>query len=96
MARSDVQSLVSDFISRLEVLIRRDILTRTVAVFGRGTRRAKSGRPTNGASAGRRLQGRYIGGLRSLKGEARRRVQAVARKDGVAAALELLDRLRRR
>jgi hypothetical protein len=40
-------------------------------------------------SPARRLQGKYLGALRSLKGEARARVKAVANEKSVAEALKL-------
>jgi hypothetical protein len=41
------------------------------------------------ATAARKLQGRYIGALRSLRPAARARVKKMARKEGVAAAVKL-------
>src|SRR5580765_4076322 len=47
-------------------------------------------------SAGRRLQGQYLGRLRALKGADRTRVKAVARKEGVAKAVRLANTLLRK
>ena len=41
------------------------------------------------ATAARRLQGRYIGALRSLRPAVRARVKKMASKEGVAAAVKL-------
>ncbi len=41
------------------------------------------------ATAARKLQGRYIGALRSLRPTARARVKRMAAKEGVAAAVKL-------
>jgi hypothetical protein len=46
-------------------------------------------------SEGRRLQGRYLGTLRALKGRARDRVKATAKEKGVAEALKLAQSLKR-
>jgi hypothetical protein len=97
MASSDIRSLIDEFISQLDALIQQEVLTIAAGAFGGGPRTAVGGRrPSTAATARRRLQGRYLGTLRGLKGDARRRVQAVARKDGVPSALKLADRLRRR
>jgi hypothetical protein len=45
-------------------------------------------------TAARKLQGRYIGALRSLRPAARARVKKVAREQGVAAAVKLAQSLR--
>jgi len=47
-------------------------------------------------SAGRRLQGQYLGRLRALKGADRNKVKAVARKEGVAKAVRLANTLLRK
>jgi hypothetical protein len=44
---------------------------------------------SNKATAARKLQGRYIGALRSLRPAARARVKKMASKEGVAAAVKL-------
>ena len=46
-------------------------------------------RLSNKATAARKLQGRYIGALRSLRPAARARVKKMASKEGVAAAVKL-------
>jgi len=46
------------------------------------------------AARGRRLQGQYLGALRSLRGAARERVKRTARAEGVAAAVKLAASLR--
>ena len=65
---------------------------------GRGSaaRRAPARRAGPGVSRARRLQGQYLGRLRSLKGRNRARVRAVAKKDGVAKALQLANSILRR
>ena len=46
------------------------------------------------ATAARKLQGRYIGALRSLRPAARARVKKMASREGVAAAVGLAIRLK--
>jgi len=45
------------------------------------------------ARAARKLQGKYLGLLKGLKGPERARVKAVAKKDGVAAAVKAAGKL---
>ena len=45
------------------------------------------------ARAARKRQGQYLGALKKLKGVSRARVKAVARKEGVAKAIELARKL---
>jgi hypothetical protein len=103
----DIQSLVSEFASRIDELVRTDVERRVreildgVLVGGKGAR-GKAGRISlagapkkkSAPSPGRQLQGQYIGALRSLKGQARARVKATAKRDGVEAALKLAQKLR--
>jgi hypothetical protein len=97
MGRPDLRSLVEEFASRLEALIRQDMLARVGASLGTGARpHARAGATSGAAAASRRLQGRYIGALRSLKGDDRRRVQELARSRGAGAALKLAERIRAR
>jgi hypothetical protein len=97
MSGRDLRSLVENFASQLELLIRRELLARVGIALRTGPRSPAGTRTATGApSVGRRLQGRYIGALRSLKGDNRRRVQMLARTKGVAAALKLADRIRAR
>lgn len=95
MDRSNVRILVEDFASRLEMLIRAELLARAGAALPAGARAPARG-ASGAASASRRLQGRYLGALRSLKGHDRRRVQELARTKGVAAAVKVADRIRAR
>lgn len=46
-------------------------------------------------SPARQLQGKYLGALRSLKGEARAKVKALAQSKGVAAAVKLAKSLKK-
>jgi hypothetical protein len=50
---------------------------------------AQSRRLSDKATAASKLQGRYIGALRSLRPAARARVKKMASKEGVAAAVKL-------
>jgi hypothetical protein len=50
---------------------------------------SQSRRLSDKATAARKLQGRYIGALRSLRPAARARVKKMASKEGVAAAVNL-------
>jgi hypothetical protein len=50
---------------------------------------SQSRRLSDKVTAARRLQGRYIGALRSLRPAARARVKKMAAKEGVAAAVKL-------
>jgi hypothetical protein len=50
---------------------------------------SQSRRSSDKATAARKLQGRYIGALRSLRPAARARVKKMASKEGVAAAVKL-------
>ena len=45
------------------------------------------------ARAARKIQGQYLGRLRKLKGADRARVKAVAKKESVAAAVKLANRM---
>jgi hypothetical protein len=98
MLSSDLRALVQAFATRLEQEVRADIRVSAAAMLdGRASQSAKRGRraPTKSALArGRRLQGKYLGHLRALRGRDRQRVKKVARRDGVAAAIALAQRLR--
>jgi hypothetical protein len=59
-----------------------------------GTKRAAA-RSTPKASRARKLQGVYLGALRSLSGEDRTRVKKVAQEQGVAAAVKLATSLKK-
>ena len=50
---------------------------------------SKAPRLSDKATAARKLQGRYIGALRSLRPAARARVKKIASQEGVAAAVKL-------
>jgi hypothetical protein len=95
MATKDVQSLITQFVSELESLVREWSLQRALAGLGLAAAPADSrpGRINRAVSPARRLQGRYIGLLRSLRGQARQRVRTTAKRDGVAAAVKLIERL---
>jgi hypothetical protein len=95
MATADIQTLISRFVSELESLVRARSLVRALGsleLAGVPTT-PRSGRTNRPISQGRRLQGRYIGLLRTLRGEARQRVRTTAKRDGVAAAIKLIERL---
>jgi hypothetical protein len=95
MATKDIQSLISQFVAELESLVHEWSLQRALAGLELAAAPANSeaGRIGRAVSPARRLQGRYIGLLRSLRGQARQRVRAAAKRDGVAAALKLIERL---
>jgi hypothetical protein len=99
---SHLRGLLLQFAERIADQCRRDIAAEAMSALGsspsgpRGARQVRarrSARPKVVSSA-RHLQGQYLGHLRALRGEARRRVQTLARRDGVAAAVELARRLR--
>lgn len=97
MGRPNLRSLVEEFANRLEALIRQEMLARAGAALGTGARpHARASATSGAAAASRRVQGRYIGALRSLKGDDRRRVQELARSKGAGAALKLAERIRAR
>lgn len=96
---AEIQNMVSRFADQLSALIEQRVLVQTRerllasvggSTAGRGLIAPLGRRPP---SPGRQLQGQYIGRLRKLKGEARARVQKVARQKGVAAAVALADKL---
>lgn len=94
-----LKEIVAEFATTLELLIQTQVaeLARERAVLAIQSvfKQAPDGGllRRRAPSPGRQLQGRYIGRLRKLKGEGRARVQRVARKDGIAAAIELADKL---
>ena len=98
MATTDIQTLISRFVSELETLVRETSLARALGSLGAAGIRtdSRADRINRVASPARRLQGRYLGLLRTLRGQARQRVRAVAKRDGVAAAIKLVERLPRR
>jgi hypothetical protein len=61
---------------------------------GRPPGPARAARPVRRGpvSPARRLQGQYLGALRKLKGRERNRIRAIAKKDGVAAALKAINK----
>jgi len=66
--------------------------TAAPATIGKSTSVHSVSRPrrlSNKAMAARKLQGRYIGALRSLRPAARARVKKMASQEGVAAAVKL-------
>ena len=68
---------------------RRPSATASATVPAGATTPKSKARPSWKAARARRLQGRYLGLLRTLKGEARTRVKVAAREKGVAEALKL-------
>jgi hypothetical protein len=91
-------ALLQDFVVRLEEVIESDLRARVLGALGVAKTRksAVAGRARAAVVApARRLQGQYIGLLRSLTGRVRQRVQATARKDGVRSALRLARQLKR-
>lgn len=98
--RSSVQTLIEDFIRNIETATANQIVAALEAAFSSSSSPAQRGRahPSlkggTAPSATRRLQGRYLGLLRGLKGAERARVQATARQDGVAEAIALAERLK--
>jgi len=93
--RNEIEDLIGSFATKLAAAIEAKVAAQLRAVVenldgGRPIRRY--GKPARG----RRLQGRYIGMLRQLSGATRRRVQATARSQGVAAAVALAEKMRRR
>ena len=95
MVTKDIQSLITQFVSELESLVRESSLERALGGLGLAASPAdfRAGRINRPASLARRLQGRYIGLLRSLRGQSRQRVRTTAKRDGVAAAIKLIERL---
>lgn len=89
-------NLVDEFVQRVEEAIMTTARGQVDAAFTRRETPPRRGStPRDGAkvSAARRLQGQYIGTLRGLTRVQRLRVRAIARRDGVAAALVLAKRL---
>ena len=95
---TNVAALVQQSVARLEEAIHAEARARVLEVLGASTARGgMAARRASSASVAsrRRLQGQYIGLLRSLTGRARQRVQSTARKDGVRSALSLARQLER-
>ena len=90
--RAQMEDLVSNFVEQVRVLVEHEGFERIRRTFVGGRAVTHGGL----VSAQRRLQGRYLGSLRALRGAARKRVQSLARSRGVAAAVEVADRLRRK
>lgn len=103
---TNIQSLVSEFASQIEAVVQQSVEERVREVldgaFGgagkRGRKAGVAGRVSKPASAkvqrSRKLQGQYLGALKSLKGAERARVKATAKNDGVAAAVALAKKLK--
>jgi len=104
-----LEDLIHDFISRITALVearaQQQARAAVLGVFGdgrggRGARRGP-GRPpgrrtvklTPKGLRTRKLQGRYLGALRGLKGADRAKVKALAKDKGVAAAVALAHKL---
>ena len=100
---NDIAQIVAEFADRLTAAIEEDTLAKVRGVLGGGigVSRPRRGRPPGTGRVGRavrsgpvsparRLQGQYLGALRKLKGRERNRIRAIAKKDGVAAALKAI------
>jgi hypothetical protein len=99
---AELRRLVEEFTMRLSATIQRQLLEDAMATLGGGAKVSPTRRaPAPGAGAAsrnrsRRLQGKYLGTLRGLKGKDRSAVQNMAREKGVRAALKLARGLPRR
>lgn len=103
-----VQPLVKKFTADLAALVDATVMDRVrdavIRALGVGDRQRRAGpvpreprTPATRTSAPNRarvLQGRYMGGLRGLTKPAQARVKRVRQKQGIAAALRLIDQLR--
>jgi hypothetical protein len=95
-----INRLIAEFVDELTDAVEAMASTRIEAAmrdaFGDsaggvgGSVRAKRRGPV---SHKRRLQGQYLGRLRSLKGAERSRVRAIARKKGVAEAVRAANKI---
>jgi hypothetical protein len=68
---------------------------RTTAVDVKPAAAKNTKKATSKAARARKLQGQYMGALRSLKGADRAKVKAVAKQKGVATAVKLALRMKR-
>jgi hypothetical protein len=108
---AEVRKLAGDRPARIAAL-QRELEGLRAGVAGDAAPRRGPGRPpgpqaaaakpkrrftmTPKARAARKLQGQYLGVLRTLLGEARRRVKALAKSKSVAEAVKLAQKLRSR
>lgn len=95
MANAPIGTLIQKFVAEVEIVVHRRSLEHALGALGHplsnGQSAAKKTGPVNPV---RQLQGQYIGLLRTLAGQARQRVRATAKRDGVAAAVKLAKQLR--
>jgi hypothetical protein len=97
---SGVESLVRDFVAHMmeaaEFQAGERLRSAVASALTASPRTSSAGYHKLGAKtlAVRRLQGRYLGALRSLPPEARNRVKKVAREKGVADAVALAKSLK--
>lgn len=104
---TEISTIVNDFVSNLETAIRAQALAHVNAALGslNGKRMAvegktpKNGKParakpvaTKALSQARALQGKYLGALRTATGKRRVQAKAIAKKDGVPAAIKFLGK----
>jgi hypothetical protein len=107
---TSVQRLVDSFVARLTAVVQSSAEARAReavlrALGGKATTPRVSVRPAAPAkrspklsAAGlkaRKLQGQYLGALRTITGEARARVRKLAKEKGVAEALKFAQSLKR-
>jgi hypothetical protein len=98
-------AIINDFVGKLSSAIETDVRARlTAAVAQIGGNGNAAGRlranplahtprlvaSTPALTRARALQGKYLGALRTAKGNRRARAKALAKKEGVAAALKFL------
>ncbi len=96
-----IRSIVDGFVAQIHEAIHNETRTSIQDALGRLTTGAQP-RPRNGAthrraaattaklSSARKLQGKYLGLLRTATGNRRARAKSLAKKDGVAAAIKFL------
>jgi hypothetical protein len=88
---NQISTLVDDFVDKLQGVIRQAALEHITTSLGHLRAPAKAA-PVQTAklARARKLQGKYLGMLRTAKGGRRERAKAIAGKSGVAAAIKFL------
>ncbi len=98
---NQISTLVDDFVDKLQGVIRQAALEHITTSLGhlRAPTTATATKATHTKAApvqtaklarARKLQGKYLGMLRTAKGGRRERAKAIAGKSGVAAAIKFL------
>lgn len=108
---ANIRGITTRFIDQIAAAIDSNVRARITAAFGRvfsgvsgkslrSSSKAAGQRPERrslspAARRARKLQGQYIGALRSLTGRDRDKVKAIAKTDGVAAAVRMARGIRK-